>query len=216
MYWALPQSFSSPSSCGTERPTAVPAGALMPRLRRRCHRSRRLSPRRRSARNRCSGRGCPRGRAGSPLRRAPDRRRAGHARRPACPGVQKPHWKAPLAANARCSACMRGVSTRPSRVRTGRSTHPCASDRQERIGTPSISTVQAPHTPWLQPRLAAVRCSSSRSTVSSVVDRPARTSAATPLMSSSTRVETGLMVVVALMRRSPLRPGGPRAAAGGG
>ena len=94
--------------------------------------------------------------------------------------------------NARCSACIAVASSRPSSVRTGRPTQPCASDRQERIGTPSIRTVQAPQTPWLQPRFAAVRCSSSRSTVSSVVDRPARTSAATPLMSSSTRVETGL------------------------
>ena len=42
------------------------------------------------------------------------------------------------------------------------------SERQARTATPSSITVQAPHTPWLQPRLAPVSCKRSRSEVSSV------------------------------------------------
>ena len=92
------------------------------------------------------------------------------------PGVQKPHWKAPASregalqrAHARLSV-QAFERARPSALVAVRA----PGVRQARIGTPSTCTVQAPQTPWLQPRLAAVSCSRSRSTVSSVSCRPAR------------------------------------------
>ena len=57
----------------------------------------------------------------------------------------------------------------PSTVSIGVFSYACASARQERIGCPSISTVQVPHSPNSHPCLVPVRASSSRSSSSKVL-----------------------------------------------
>ena len=120
-------------------------------------RRRRRPPGRRPPRwsaTRCSDRG---GRA-APARPRPDPRTAHPCRgaRPGasrCPGVQNPHWLAPVAQNAsdqaRCSS-----SSRPSTVVTARPAMRRAGVTQATRGAPSTSTVQHPHWPWgLHPSL---------------------------------------------------------------
>src|SRR2546428_3825623 len=69
------------------------------------------------------------------------------------PGVQKPHCSACASRKAACrgwrSAPPPGV--RPSTVVSSTPSACTASIRQERTGSPSSSTVQAPHTPCSQP-----------------------------------------------------------------
>src|SRR5688572_32921430 len=65
-------------------------------------------------------------------------------------------------------------------VSTERPAQSSASVRQERCGSPSTSTAQAPHSPSSQPCLVPVRPSSSRSTSSSVLYGANETSAGSP------------------------------------
>ena len=63
------------------------------------------------------------------------------------PGVQKPHWLAPVAANAAAQRS-RSSSSRPSTVVTTRPATRRAGVTQATLGAPSTSTVQQPHWPW--------------------------------------------------------------------
>src|SRR5438105_2140853 len=63
---------------------------------------------------------------------------------------------------------------------------------QERVGTPSTNTVQAPHWPSPQPYLAPVKSRSSRNTLSSGLSASALTPTLVPLMRSS--VTSGILV----------------------
>src|SRR6185503_10545288 len=66
-------------------------------------------------------------------------------------------------------------------VSTERPAQSSASVRQERRGSPSTSTAQAPHSPSSQPCLVPVRPRSSRSTSSSVLYGANETSSVSPL-----------------------------------
>ena len=72
------------------------------------------------------------------------------------PGVQKPHWAAKWSMKACCSGCRSGPFASPSRSRPRGPRSVSASVRQERCGSPSISTVQTPQVPWPQPYFGAV------------------------------------------------------------
>ena len=74
---------------------------------------------------------------------------AAPARRTMIPGVQKPHWLAPQAVNARAQ---RSASGRPSTVVTARPATRRAGVTQATRACPSTRTVQQPHWPCgLQP-----------------------------------------------------------------
>jgi len=75
------------------------------------------------------------------------------------PGVQKPHCKA----SARTNECTIGCSRRPSIVVTLAPSTAWTSVMQERIGTPSTSTVHAPQCPSLHAIFVPVSPRSSRS-----------------------------------------------------
>ena len=80
------------------------------------------------------------------------------------PGVQKPHWLAPVAEKASTQLC-RQAGSRPSSVVTERPATRLIGVTQATLGAPSIHTVQHPHWPWgLQPSFAVRRPSRSRST----------------------------------------------------
>src|SRR5439155_9397814 len=82
------------------------------------------------------------------------------------PGVQKPHWLAPVAQKASAQA-RRSSSGRPPTVTTERPAILRAGVTQATRGAPSTSTVQQPHWPWgLQPSLGERTPSRSRSTSS--------------------------------------------------
>ena len=69
------------------------------------------------------------------------------------PGVQNPHWLAPVAQKASAQACRRSGS-RPARVVIWRPATRRAGVTQETRAAPSTSTVHAPHCPWgLHPSL---------------------------------------------------------------
>ena len=72
------------------------------------------------------------------------------------PGVQKPHCSACSWLNALRNSAIVASSSKPSIVRTSWPSQPTANAMHERAGTPSISTVQAPHTPCSQPRWVPV------------------------------------------------------------
>jgi hypothetical protein len=82
------------------------------------------------------------------------------------PGVQNPHWSAPVAAKA-AAYRSRSAASRPSSVVT---VLPATRSRvrlQLTTGLPSIRTVQQPHWPdGEQPSLGLVTSSSSRSAAS--------------------------------------------------
>ena len=70
------------------------------------------------------------------------------------PGVQKPHWLAPVGAEG-VGPRPRSSSSRPSTVVTARPATRRAGVTQATRGSPSTSTVQHPHWPCgLQPSLA--------------------------------------------------------------
>ncbi len=82
------------------------------------------------------------------------------------PGVQKPHWLAPVAQNA---AAHRSAASRPSTVVMRRPATRRAGVTHATRGWPSTSTVQHPHWPWgLQPSFTERTPRRSRRTVSSV------------------------------------------------
>ena len=87
------------------------------------------------------------------------------------PEVQNPHWVAKPSRNAACtSSSSPSAPPTPSSVpHASRRATVSTGTRQDITGSPSSSTVQVPHVPWAQPRLAAVRPSVSRSADSSVV-----------------------------------------------
>ena len=82
---------------------------------------------------------------------------SGVARSPAVmvtrkPGVQNPHCRPWQSANACCTGdSVPSGSVSPSTVVISAPSALTASRRQERTGTPSSRTVQAPHTPCSQP-----------------------------------------------------------------
>ena len=79
------------------------------------------------------------------------------------PGVQKPHWLAPVASNASVQR-RRSSSASPSTVVTARPATRRAAVTQETRGRPSTQTVQHPHWPCgLQPSLTERQPSCSRS-----------------------------------------------------
>jgi len=78
------------------------------------------------------------------------------------PGVQKPHWVPSFSWNACCSRLMRPLAASASIVSTSAPSQRTASVMQASRGSPSTSTVQAPHSPPSQPRLAPVSPRSSR------------------------------------------------------
>ncbi len=135
------------------RPMA-PAGAGTARPRRSCD-------------SRCSGRArrrahpAPRASVGAGLRAS----RSSAAI--SMPGVQMPHWAAPWARNACCSALMPAPFVRPSTVTTARPCACAAATMQAQTWRPSSRTVQAPQSPALQPTLVPVSPRSSRSTSAS-------------------------------------------------
>jgi hypothetical protein len=73
------------------------------------------------------------------------------------PGVQKPHWVPSFSWKARCRRDRLPAVARPSMVSTLAPSTLCASVLQARRGSPSTSTVQAPHSPPSQPCLVPVR-----------------------------------------------------------
>ena len=74
------------------------------------------------------------------------------------PGVQKPHCRPWVSRKACCSGwSSSGLSARPSTVCDLVPSAWTASIRQERTGSPSSSTVQAPQTPCSQPTWVPVR-----------------------------------------------------------
>src|SRR5205085_684667 len=79
------------------------------------------------------------------------------------PGVQKPHWSASSRTNAPTSGWSRSASI----VVTSRSSTQCASVMQDRVGTPSRSTVHAPQWPSPHATFVPVRPRSSRRTYAS-------------------------------------------------
>ena len=135
-------------------------------------------------RSRCSGTGGPTARCGPPRRPAPGRARAARSRRPAFPACRS---RTATRRRARTRAAAPACGDRRSAPRA--SARRRLRSRARGSGTPasgrsSTLTVQAPQTPWLQPRLAAVSCRRSRSTVSSVSCSAAATGTASPLMRS--------------------------------
>jgi len=77
------------------------------------------------------------------------------ARRTTMPGVQNPHWLAPVPTNAAAHR-RASSSSSPSAVWTRRPATRRSGVTQDTRAAPSISTVQQPHCPWgLQPSLTA-------------------------------------------------------------
>jgi hypothetical protein len=96
------------------------------------------------------------------------------------PGVQKPHWLAPVAQNASAQAS-RTAASRPSMVVTARPAIRRAGVTHDTRGWPSTSTVQQPHCPWgLQPSLTLRTPRRPRSTSSSDSSPVAGTSTSRP------------------------------------
>ena len=96
---------------------------------------------------------------------APPRRCSSEARRITIPGVQKPHWLAPVSTNASVQRRRRSSGS-PSTVVTARPATRRVAVTHETRGEPSTQTVQHPHWPWgLQPSLTDTqpRCSRSAS-----------------------------------------------------
>src|SRR5262245_65551798 len=63
------------------------------------------------------------------------------------PGVQNPHFTAPVRANASCTGCSSPSSASPSIVITSCPSACAASTRHAHTSTPSSSTEQDPHSP---------------------------------------------------------------------
>ena len=72
------------------------------------------------------------------------------------PGVQIPHCAAPISTNARCSGDEPPPRARPSTVTIRAPCAWAAGTRQRMTGSPSISTVHAPHSPSPQPSFVPV------------------------------------------------------------
>src|SRR6201994_91263 len=83
--------------------------------------------------------------------------------------------------NACCNGCSRPSSVRPSTVVTSRPSYWTASAKQEMIRSPSTSTVQAPHAPWLHPFFVPYSSSCSRSKSSSDTRASVGTGTSRPL-----------------------------------
>ena len=94
------------------------------------------------------------------------------------PGVQKPHWLAPVEQNASPQAASRSAGS-PSSVVIDRPLTRRAGVTQATRGCPSTSTVQHLHWPWgLQPSLTDIMPRRSRRTVSSVAPSSGTSTAA--------------------------------------
>ena len=109
------------------------------------------------------------------------------------PGVQKPHWRPWFSVNARCTGCRvpSGLAS-DSTVVTSAPSSCAANIRHARVGSPSTSTVHAPHAPCSQPAWAPVRASSSRRKSSSSVRGSTSTSCAVPLTVTAMRIFSGI------------------------
>src|SRR5947209_2911351 len=73
------------------------------------------------------------------------------------PGVQNPHWKAWLSRRASCNGFMAPSGASSSMVVMVAPPACTASIKHERTGSPSMRTVQAPHTPCSHPKWVPVR-----------------------------------------------------------
>src|SRR5262245_33459097 len=73
------------------------------------------------------------------------------------PLVQYPHWGTCSLMKAACTAFGADVDPRPSGVTTDLLCTLAIVSRQDRVGRPSISTLQAPHCPRPQPNFVGVR-----------------------------------------------------------
>ena len=71
-------------------------------------------------------------------------------RRHDSPGVQNPHWTAPVSTNASCTRCSRPSSARPSTVTTSWPSACAASTRHAQTSVPSSRTEHEPHSPCSQ------------------------------------------------------------------
>src|SRR5215813_6389240 len=111
------------------------------------------------------------------------------------PGVQNPHCTAPYSAKAFCTGCNCSPWASPSMVVTSRPWASSAKIRQESTVLPSSSTVQAPHSPSLQPSLVPVRCNSSRSSCNNDCCGSIATSYGVPFTVSVMRRFTSLSCV---------------------
>ncbi|OPZ77026.1 MAG: hypothetical protein BWY79_01348 [Actinobacteria bacterium ADurb.Bin444] len=78
------------------------------------------------------------------------------------PGVQKPHWIAPLATKASWRGVSPPSADNPSMVVISRFSTSPTNTRHELRGWPSMRTIQAPHSPSPHPSLAPVRPRRSR------------------------------------------------------
>src|SRR5262249_34826561 len=109
-------------------------------------------PRRRAARPRCAGRSrsgtrCPPWRERCRRARGRGGPRAGARRDRTPPAGQTPHCMAPASMNACCTGWSWPSFSSPSTVVIGLPATAWSLVRQERVGCPSTSTVQAPHWP---------------------------------------------------------------------
>ena len=144
-------------------PTAAPGPRRCAHRRRSQHRSfladapagERARPPRCSG-SRCSGRCCPRAPPAPSSRRRPGRRAAEPASTSRSRACRTRTGTRCVSRNACCSGCRVSPSARPSTVTTSLPSACTASIRQERTGSPSTSTVHAPHTPCSQPRCVPV------------------------------------------------------------
>ena len=84
--------------------------------------------------------------------------------------------------NACCSGCSAPPEASPSIVVTSRPSYCTASARHDRIRSPSTSTVQAPHAPWLQPFFVPKSSKCSRTKSSNETRASVGTGASRPLM----------------------------------
>src|SRR5438552_679506 len=101
------------------------------------------------------------------------------------PEVQYPHCIEPTSRNASCKGCSRPLLSRPSMVVICRPAAARSEVMQDRVATPSMSTVQAPHWPSPQPYLLPVRSRSSRRTLSRLRSGSASVLTLSPLIRSS-------------------------------
>ena len=72
------------------------------------------------------------------------------------PGVQYPHWKACSSTSACCAGWSLPPAVNPSTVVTARPSTSPTGVWHDSTGSPSTSTVQAPHSPSPQPGLVPV------------------------------------------------------------
>ena len=190
---------SSASACASERGTGSRGATAALTAPPPPASAARRTPRAGSPRSRCSGRGCRPAPAHASARdgRGCARRRA--QRSPRSRACRRRTARRPRRRSARGSSRARRPPPGPRRSRSAARRTAASGTRQESTGSPSISTVQAPHSPSPQPSLVPVRPSGPRSRSSSraigspsrvaalAVDRALRPSSRPPAAAASRR-----------------------------